>query len=205
MTLSRQRLEDNPTNYDGAFDPSSSPSYASTSSLLPVNLPPGFDHWKIYPPPPEPHWKEVDPLGEAPTDTTEEIAAREEARRRFEWSECDIPQQEPEAKRRRFALDDNGVYQVYHDGAFSLFHRPRRRPSRARADPDIQPRAQRRPPRPNLSTPCRPSRSTFRISTTCSRSSRTGPPSRSPTAACATSRASGTSTSSSMSTRSWPR
>ncbi|GAA5846091.1 hypothetical protein JCM9279_004783 [Rhodotorula babjevae] len=115
MTLSRQRLEDNPANYDGAFDPSSSPSYASTSSLLPVNLPPGFDHWKIYPPPPEPHWKEVDPLGEAPGETTEEIAAREEARRKFEWSACDIPQQEPEAKRRRFALDDNGVYQVYDD------------------------------------------------------------------------------------------
>lgn len=117
MALSRQRLEDNPANYDGSFDPVSSPSYASTSQLLPVNLPPGFDHWKIYPPPPEPHWKERDPFGEGPGETTEQIAAREAERRKFVWEQCEIPVKEQEDQRRRFALDANGVYQVYRDGA----------------------------------------------------------------------------------------
>jgi len=120
MTLSRQRLEDNPVNYDGSFDPASSPSYASTSSLLPVNLPPGFNHWKIYPPPPEPHWKELDPHGDAPVETTDEIAEREAERRKFVWGVCEIPKQEPVERRKRFALDSNGVYQVYSDGASSF-------------------------------------------------------------------------------------
>ncbi|KWU46133.1 AMP deaminase [Rhodotorula sp. JG-1b] len=115
MTLSRQRLEDNPANYDGAFTAESSPSYASTSSLLSNNLPPSFKKWQIYPPPPEPHWKERDPHGDPPVETTDEIAAREAQRNRFVLSEVVIPGKEAEGKRRRFALDANGVYQVYSD------------------------------------------------------------------------------------------
>jgi AMP deaminase len=116
MTLSRQRLEDNPANYDGAFTAQSSPSYASTSSLLSNNLPPSFKKWQIYPPPPEPHWKERDPHGDPPVETTDEIAEREAQRNRFVLSEVAIPGKEAEGKRRRFALDANGVYQVYSDG-----------------------------------------------------------------------------------------
>lgn len=116
MTLSRQRLEDNPANYDGAFTAESSPTYASTSSLLSTNLPPSFKKWQIYPPPPEPHWKERDPHGDPPVETTDEIAAREAQRNRFVLSEVVIPGKEAEGKRRRFALDANGVYQVYSDG-----------------------------------------------------------------------------------------
>ncbi|GAA6048249.1 hypothetical protein JCM3770_006503 [Rhodotorula araucariae] len=115
MSLSRQRLEDNPANYDGSFDPASSPSYASTSHLLPINLPPDFDHWKIYPPPPEPHWKERDPFGDGPEETPEETAARAAERRKFVWEQCEIPAKEQEDQRRRFGLDANGVYQVYRD------------------------------------------------------------------------------------------
>ncbi|GAA5869652.1 hypothetical protein JCM8547_005097 [Rhodosporidiobolus lusitaniae] len=113
MTLSRQRLEDNPANYDGQFSPSSSSSYASTSSLLPVNLPPNFERWKIYPPPPDPHWNERDPYAVDSAETTEEIAAKEAKRRKFELETVHIPGRETEGKRRKFALDKNGVYQVY--------------------------------------------------------------------------------------------
>ncbi|GAA6002252.1 AMP deaminase [Rhodotorula paludigena] len=113
ITLSRQRLEDNPLNYDGAFKPSDSPSYATTSSILGTNLPQSFNKWNIYPPPPAPHWKESDPLADGPIESTEEIAEREAKRMKFEWGEVAIPGKEVEGKRRRFALDANGVYQVY--------------------------------------------------------------------------------------------
>ncbi|POY71827.1 putative AMP deaminase [Rhodotorula taiwanensis] len=113
MTLSRQRLEDNPANYDGSFTPESSPSYASTSSRLATNLPPSFRKWPIYPPPPEPHWKERDPHAEPPTETTAELAAREAERNRFVLADVEIPGKEAEGQQRTFALDQNGVYQVY--------------------------------------------------------------------------------------------
>ncbi|GAA5978192.1 hypothetical protein JCM11641_001130 [Rhodosporidiobolus odoratus] len=113
MALSRQRLEDNPANYDGDFTSSSSPSYASTSSTLPVNLPENFKKWMVYPPPPDPHWKERDPFAFDSAETTEAIAEREAKRRKFQRETVDIPQKEKEGTRRRFALDKNGVYQVY--------------------------------------------------------------------------------------------
>ncbi|GAA6060525.1 hypothetical protein JCM10212_005606 [Sporobolomyces blumeae] len=120
MALSRQRLEDNPANYDGNFDPSTSPSHASTSSVLPVNLPPDFKQWEIYPPPPEPHWKEMeaaehDPFAFDSADTTEQIADKEAKRRKFDWDVAltKVPGKEGDGKRKRFALDSNGVYQVY--------------------------------------------------------------------------------------------
>ncbi|GAA5893782.1 hypothetical protein JCM5296_001132 [Sporobolomyces johnsonii] len=123
MTLSRQRLEDNPVNYDGKFSPSSSPSYASTSSTLPVKLPPGFQKWEIYPPPPDPHWKELlqqgdpDPFAFESAESTEQIAAREDKRRKFDWEKVskEIPGKEEDGKRKRFEMDASGVYQVYND------------------------------------------------------------------------------------------
>ncbi|GAA5980734.1 hypothetical protein JCM5350_006368 [Sporobolomyces pararoseus] len=122
MALSRQRLEDNPANYDGRFDPATSPSYASTSSILPNKLPSDFKQWDIYPPPPAPHWKEMqdaehDPFAIDSTDTTEQIAEKEAMRRKFDWKKAlaKVPGKESTGKRKRFALDSNGVYQVYSD------------------------------------------------------------------------------------------
>ena len=103
MRLSRQRLGDNPANYDGVYAPT-----PSTSTTTP---PPQFEPWKIYPPPPSPHWKERDPYAEA-TETTEEIAERESRRRKFVWSEVTIPGKES-VKEKGFMMDGNGVYQVF--------------------------------------------------------------------------------------------
>lgn len=114
MRLSRQRLEDNPANYDGQFaPPPSSSSTAPTAST-------SFKPWKIYPPPPSPHWKERDPYAEA-TETTEEIAEREARRREFHFDEVEIPGLELVGKKKRFELDGNGVFQVYAEGEFERF------------------------------------------------------------------------------------
>ncbi|KAM0752234.1 AMP deaminase [Meredithblackwellia eburnea MCA 4105] len=120
MRLSRQRLEDNPANYDGDYTPSPTPSASSTSLNKlasnppppPTPLEPAFKPWVIYPPPPVPFWKERDPFAEAP-ETTAEITEREEKRREFHWDQVAIPGKEDSVKRKRFALDSNGVYQVY--------------------------------------------------------------------------------------------
>jgi AMP deaminase len=113
MALSRQRLEDNPANYDGHYDPNSSAPSPENSRPTTPSVESQFKPWRIYPPPPQPHWKEADPLAEQ-TETTEEIAAREAKRREFIWEEVDIPgKEENKTKRRRFELNAAGVYQVY--------------------------------------------------------------------------------------------
>lgn len=109
MRLSRQRLEDNPANYDGNYSPSPSPSASQTTSTDPQT--PEFKPWVIYPPPPDPHWKERDPFAEA-TETTEEIAEREAKRREFHWDQIKIPGKESIERQKRFVLDSRGVYQV---------------------------------------------------------------------------------------------
>lgn len=108
MRLSRQRLEDNPANYDGHYAPT-----ASTST----DPAPAFAPWTIYPPPPSPHWKERDPYAEA-TETTEEIAEREAKRREFRWDQVVIPGKE-ETRAKGYRVDGNGVYQVYDIGEWS--------------------------------------------------------------------------------------
>ncbi|KAI5480450.1 AMP deaminase [Pseudohyphozyma bogoriensis] len=118
MRLSRQRMEDNPANYDGLYSPSPSPigtpnpDPSSTSAIADDDPEPKFKPWTIYPPPPTPHWKERDPFAES-TETTEEIAQREAKRREFHWEKAEVPGRELEGKRKRFELDANGVYQVY--------------------------------------------------------------------------------------------
>lgn len=123
MTLSRQReptsparllvsadlslssgLEDNPANYDGVYKPDG-----------PSESHPSFKPWEIYPPPPAPHWQERDPFAEA-TETTEEIAQREAARRAFHWDKVTIPGKEAPEQKKRYEMDANGVYQVYTAG-----------------------------------------------------------------------------------------
>lgn len=120
MRLSRQRLEDNPANYDGLY--SGTPLSATTiplpsNDIAPLRDSPNFNPWEIYPPPPSPHWKERDPYSEA-TETTIEIEEREAKRREFCWEKVRIPGKEVEGKRKGFELDGNGVYQVYSEGTF---------------------------------------------------------------------------------------
>lgn len=61
---SRQRLEDNPINYDGHFNPApnstSCGSALSDKDLTADSPEPKYKPWKIYPPPPPPHWKNTD-------------------------------------------------------------------------------------------------------------------------------------------------
>lgn len=114
MKLSRQRLEDNPANYDGLY---SAPPSSSSST----DSPPVFQPWVIYPPPPSPHWTERGPYEES-TETTGEIAKREAKRRQFKWDKVVIPgQAEGDKKQRGFAMDSNGVYQVYSIGEWRGF------------------------------------------------------------------------------------
>lgn len=122
MRLSRQRLEDNPANYDGSYSgtPGASSPLPLPSETNPhVNITdsdsPRFKPWAIYPPPPSPHWKERDPYSEA-LETTEEIAEREKERRKFDWAKVEIPGKEKEGKQKGYGLDANGVYQVYNLG-----------------------------------------------------------------------------------------
>lgn len=121
MKLSRQRLEDNPANYDGQY--SGTPRCASnlplpSDDVAPLRASPQFSPWEIYPPPPSPHWKERDPYSEA-TETTQEIEEREAKRREFSWEKVRIPGKEVEGKRKKYELDGNGVYQVYDEGEFT--------------------------------------------------------------------------------------
>lgn len=56
-------------------------------------------------------------------DTTEQIAEKEAMRRKFDWKKAlaKVPGKEGSGKRKRFALDSNGVYQVYSDGESYLY------------------------------------------------------------------------------------
>jgi AMP deaminase len=111
MRKSRQRLGDNPTDYDGRFL-GLNDELADVSGVRPdadhaKNSPPPspFDPWKIYPNPPPPRWhwtdkkKVVSPDGIKSPDTDEE----------FSFSECPIPGPHPWV----FEIDEKGVYQVY--------------------------------------------------------------------------------------------
>lgn len=108
MRLSRQRLQDNPANYDGEYSP-------EKDTVVTPAMAPEFKRWEIYPPPPSPHWKERDPYAEA-TETTDEIAEREAKRREFKWDNVVIPSVEEGINiRKGFQMDSNGVYQVFSD------------------------------------------------------------------------------------------
>ncbi|GAA5949188.1 hypothetical protein JCM21900_000853 [Sporobolomyces salmonicolor] len=127
MALSRQRLEDNPTSYDGQFSASAlasgDASSSQTSLLPPVRLPPDFEKWTIYPPPPKPTWTERDPFSPESSEATQELAASETRRRKFAVGSIKIPGKEPNGHARKFAMDESGVYQVY-DQADEQHNRP---------------------------------------------------------------------------------
>lgn len=134
IALSCQRLEDNPINYDGEFAPRSNSTSTSTCNpqtpaYTPARTPsvsfedthrspelngnetrgldenPQFQPWKVYPRPPKPHWESRDPYAAAST-SSESVRPAEN---RFDFTECDIPG----AHYYRYAIDSQGVYQVY--------------------------------------------------------------------------------------------
>lgn len=97
--LSKQQLHDNPQSYDGHY-------------LPPTDQGPIYSPWKIYPDPPQPHWRSMtsaDPWGSRPDEN--EV----EAPKGFDFAACDIPGLDPKLA-YQFALDDKGVYQVYAEG-----------------------------------------------------------------------------------------
>lgn len=109
MCKSRQRLGDDPRDYDGDLD-GIDEEHADVCGQRPdidhtTNQPladPPFKPWNIYPKPPPPAWhwksKEVYNRDGTPTDGDG-----------FEFEACEIPESHPWT----FEIDDKGVYQVY--------------------------------------------------------------------------------------------
>lgn len=69
--------------------------------------PASFKPWKIYPPPPRPHWEAVDPAANAWSSAEPAQSGPYE----FRFDDCEIPGSHPFS----FDLDSQGVYQVYAD------------------------------------------------------------------------------------------
>jgi AMP deaminase len=110
MFKSRQRLGDNPKDYDGKFhglpddivDVSGirpDADYAAPSSDGEVHA--KFEPWKIYPRPPPPHWHWTDKHAVADS--------KHESDEEFEADKTSIPGEHEWS----FGLDDKGVYQLY--------------------------------------------------------------------------------------------
>lgn len=112
MRLSRQRLGDDPRDYDGIFRDLDEeqkgvagvrPDCFFSTKGGAANR--EFNKWNIYPPPPPPHWHWK---GKQPTPplTSESIVGEEE----FDYFKCEIPEEDSQ---HNFRLDDKGVYQIY--------------------------------------------------------------------------------------------
>ncbi|PFH49950.1 hypothetical protein AMATHDRAFT_146455 [Amanita thiersii Skay4041] len=109
MVKSKQRLGDNPQDYDGHFQ-GVSEDIADVASVRPnadytKNSPPphNFQPWNIYPKPPPPHWHWTDKQA---VSTDGHYSRGDEG---FNFEECDIPGSHPWT----FKLDDKGIFQVY--------------------------------------------------------------------------------------------
>jgi AMP deaminase len=105
---SRQRLGDNPRDYDGHFS-GLDDDHADVSGMRPDtsfasnHSPAQPEKWRIYPKPPPPHWHWTDKRQAVTTD------GRHSPVGEFNFDECEIPGEDP----WEFAIDDTGVYQVY--------------------------------------------------------------------------------------------
>ncbi len=150
LELSLQRLGDNPRDHDGTFQgfyPKSAsdinglkpdgnlktcedPGIASPGSSTETSLP----AWKIYPPPPPPHWhwkpaeNGVKPdLAGMDSETGESGAGPSSANRDgqiFKFIDCSIPGES--SRRCDFALNDEGVYEVWDMNDFTLDRKGKR-------------------------------------------------------------------------------
>ncbi|KAK2465384.1 hypothetical protein APHAL10511_002738 [Amanita phalloides] len=111
MRKSKQRLGDNPKDYDGHFHPipdhladvSALRSDADLSTNSPLSQ--TFEPWNIYPRPPPPHWHLTEK--EAVSAGRSHVTGNEE----FRFEDCRIP----DPHTWIFQLDDKGIYQVYDD------------------------------------------------------------------------------------------
>lgn len=122
MFKSRQRLGDDPRDYDGHFKPLGD-RYADVSGVRPdvpisaikngvKSQANSFKKWNIYPkqPPPHWHWKDKEVVS---ADGTKKAGDDE-----FVFENCEIP---GPLEGWSYEIDMKGVYQVYEDtqGAFS--------------------------------------------------------------------------------------
>ncbi|TIB93525.1 AMP deaminase [Wallemia mellicola] len=99
IAISHQRMEDNPSNYDGRFFPAGDENDNKADK---------FKSWRIYPPPPKPFWYRTNSQGmELPQEPAKEKKTE------FEWNDAgEIPSEDSNLK-WDFAMDERGVYQVY--------------------------------------------------------------------------------------------
>lgn len=104
MSVSLQRLGDDPRHYDGTFTGPPTTNSASEANKASSTSPKA---WKIYPPPPPPHWK----FKASNTRTPEISHAHDDGDVPFEFSSCEIPSQDP----WDWEMDEKGVIQVYED------------------------------------------------------------------------------------------
>jgi len=114
MFKSRQRLGDDPRDYDGEFEGlpeehvevyGRRPDVDAATERFRVESP--FAPWKIYPEPPLPTWhpKNKEVLKYKNVNGEES----------FKFEACEIPESHPWT----FEIDDKGVYQVYDDSKLS--------------------------------------------------------------------------------------
>ncbi|KAA1118754.1 AMP deaminase [Puccinia graminis f. sp. tritici] len=106
--LSKQRLVDNPQSFDSKF----------INQSTARGNPPAHPEWKIYPPPPKPHWRaNSDYQAEEawdlhPRDSRDQLQDHPASPRlEFDFDACSLPGKDD---RFRFAIDSHGVYQIYH-------------------------------------------------------------------------------------------
>lgn len=128
IRLSKQRLGDNPRDYDGVFngvdedlatpsgvrpdadvDPFQNHNHTTTTTnTTAMNKP-----WKIYPRPPPPHWHWKDKTSLSSSGNVHDHDAlhsiQQSPEEEFDFSSCEIPASDS----LEFAMDRAGVYQVY--------------------------------------------------------------------------------------------
>ncbi|PLW53315.1 hypothetical protein PCANC_06199 [Puccinia coronata f. sp. avenae] len=113
ISLSNQRLIDNPQSFDSKLiSYQSSITTGNTSTVA-------HPEWKIYPPPPKPHWRaNSDYQAEEawdffPKDSRDHQLKDhpESPRLEFDFQNCTLPGKDIQF---HFEIDSQGVYQVYH-------------------------------------------------------------------------------------------
>lgn len=109
MKKSKQRLGDNPKDYDGTF-PGVDEERAGVCGVKPdsnfaANQPPPqpSDKWTVYPPPPPPHWHWTD------QQQTMSAGGPRSPIDEFNFEQCHIPTSDS----KEYSIDDTGVFQIY--------------------------------------------------------------------------------------------
>jgi hypothetical protein len=118
ISISLQRIGDNPRDHDGVFHGFANPSDAGVTGARsdletePIAMAESseFKKWRIYPRPPPPHWHWTD------THHAEHHEPGEVGEEEFDFDACNIPGEHEWS----FKIDDHGVYQVYEDKAGEL-------------------------------------------------------------------------------------